>query len=59
MAGDDTSGMLASWFILALSSLHFGHTLSYLNFPWRFRLQLACGNGLMKFGDDEPRPILS
>lgn len=45
---------LASWFILALSSLHFCHTHPN-SIPQLWRLDIACGNGLTSLGDDSMR----
>ena len=54
MTGHHTSDILASWFILALSSLHYCHTLLHF-FPGRLPLPPACGNGLTNLGDDQTR----
>ena len=55
MPDRDRSDILASWFILALSSLHYCHTLLYL--PLASSVTVACGNGLMILGDDPMRPF--
>ena len=55
LTGHDQPGMLASWFILALSSLHYCHTLLYLPLAF-YNWQVAYCNGLTNLGDDQMRP---